>query len=163
MPRWPGTPEERAAATLKSRGVQDGECIRFTGAHDKLGYGRIAFLGVNQLVHVVAWVIVNGPVPDGYELDHVYRNGCRYRDCINLDHLEAVTRAQNVQRSRPYHKVGLCAKGVHEQTEPGTCEACNRKSRYEYHKKWQDENRDKCRKYWRDHRRRKRAAANASQ
>lgn len=158
MPRWPGTPEERAAATLRSRSVNDGECVRFTGAHDKLGYGRIAFRGVNRLVHTVAWELVNGPVPDGYELDHVYRNGCRHRDCIRLDHLEAVIHAENVRRTRQHHKVGMCEKGLHEQTGPGKCLECKRNRSYEYHKVWQDDNREKCRKYWRDHARRKREA-----
>ena len=32
-----------------------------------------------------------GPVPDGFELDHL----CRNRNCVNPDHLEVVTRRVN--------------------------------------------------------------------
>lgn len=46
--------------------------------------------------HVLEWEKVNGPVPDGMELDHL----CRVRPCVNPDHLEPVTRATNVRRGR---------------------------------------------------------------
>jgi HNH endonuclease len=37
-----------------------------------------------------------GPVPVGTELDHL----CRVRACINPDHLEPVTHAENCRRGR---------------------------------------------------------------
>lgn len=36
-----------------------------------------------------------GPIPEGLELDHL----CRVRECVNPDHLEPVTSAQNAYRS----------------------------------------------------------------
>lgn len=129
----------RAKATLQRRVVQDGECLRWQGSHDRLGYARISYLGVNRLAHVLVWEFANGPVPDGLDIDHVYQAGCRYRDCIRIEHLEAVTTAVNCQRARPYHKVGLCAKGIHPQSGPGKCVECNRD--------WWAKNKDRRRTY----------------
>lgn len=42
------------------------------------------------------YVRVNGPVPDGLELDHA----CYNPRCVNPDHLEAVTHAVNARRRR---------------------------------------------------------------
>lgn len=35
-----------------------------------------------------------GPIPEGYDVDHL----CSVRNCVNPDHLEAVTRTENIQR-----------------------------------------------------------------
>jgi hypothetical protein len=40
------------------------------------------------------WEQVNGPVPEGLELDHL----CRNRSCCNPAHLEAVTHQENCRR-----------------------------------------------------------------
>jgi hypothetical protein len=42
--------------------------------------------------HRAAWMLVNGPVPEGMVLDHI----CRNRACINLDHLRVVTQQENI-------------------------------------------------------------------
>lgn len=130
--KWSGTREEQASKakayaekSLATHVKQDGDCLRWTGAHDRLGYGRISYQGVNRLAHVLAWEFTHGAV-DGLDIDHVYHAGCRFRDCLRIEHLEAVTTAVNCQRGRPYHKVGLCGKGIHPQTEPGKCAECNR-------------------------------------
>lgn len=44
--------------------------------------------------HREVWTWVNGPVPEGLELDHL----CRVRRCVNPAHLEVVTHAENVRR-----------------------------------------------------------------
>lgn len=44
--------------------------------------------------HRVVYEMVKGPIPDGLQLDHL----CRCRMCVNPDHLEPVTRAENVRR-----------------------------------------------------------------
>jgi predicted GNAT family N-acyltransferase len=56
-------------------------------------YGVIGFDGFNYQVHRLAWVNVNGPVPNGLEVRHA----CDNPACIRLDHLELGTHAQNMQ------------------------------------------------------------------
>lgn len=64
------------------------------------GYGLCCDAGHNRHAHVVYWERVNGPVPAGLVLDHVYARGCRSRLCVNPAHLEPVTQAENMRRSR---------------------------------------------------------------
>lgn len=65
------------------------------------GYGRMyrperkrAGLTPTVLAHKWIWEDRNGPVPDGMDLDHL----CRNRSCVNPDHLEPVSRAENILR-----------------------------------------------------------------
>lgn len=91
---------------ILARTVIDGECYRFTGCHDRSGYGRITVGsrkdGTRRLasVHIVSYEHVYGPVPAGLELDHVRANGCNWRDCWNPAHLEAVTHSTNLLAER---------------------------------------------------------------
>ena len=45
-------------------------------------------------MHRTTWELVFGPVPQDLDLDHL----CRNRKCVNPDHLEPVTRKENVRR-----------------------------------------------------------------
>lgn len=64
-----------------------------------------------------------GPIPDGYEVDHL----CRVPLCVNPDHLEAVTPAENRRRAKRARRPnprgtrlgGYCAHG-HEFTDENT-------------------------------------------
>lgn len=102
---------ETAGGKLAARSVptDDGSgCIRWQGAHTPSGYGHVSVGGKGRGVHIVAHEIWIGPVPEGHEVDHVASRGCRWRDCVNPAHLEAVTHAENMARMvRPTH----CPKG----------------------------------------------------
>jgi HNH endonuclease len=78
----------------------EGECWRWTGAHSR-SYGTISLKPYKRTVyaHRFAYAYFIGPIPDGAEIDHVAERGCRFRDCVNPAHLEAVTRRTNILRS----------------------------------------------------------------
>jgi hypothetical protein len=63
----------------------------------KGGYGRKRFGKELRYAHVAYYEQYIGPVPDGFEVDHL----CKQRDCVNYEHLEAVTKTENRRRSKP--------------------------------------------------------------
>lgn len=69
-------------------------CWLWVFAQDQLGYGRATVGGRSQGAHRVVYELEKGPIPSGLELDHL----CRTRICVNPDHLEPVTHAENVRR-----------------------------------------------------------------
>lgn len=49
-----------------------------------------------KYAHVVEWEEVNGPKPEGnWDIDHL----CSNKSCVEITHLELVTRAENVKRA----------------------------------------------------------------
>ena len=101
-------------------------CDLVTTRLDRDGY---AYHGKSR-AHVVAWINVHGPLPDGMEIDHL----CRRRNCRALAHLEMVTRSENERRKSWRHRVkrSRCARGhdlsLHGIVTPEggrICRACN--------------------------------------
>lgn len=91
-------------------------CWLWHGADSGDGYGRMRGPdGVTVGVHRFAYELLVGPIPDGLELDHVWARGCTHRNCVNPDHLEPVTAAENTRRSNSATAVNgrktHCAKG----------------------------------------------------
>ncbi|MEU1443076.1 HNH endonuclease signature motif containing protein [Streptomyces mirabilis] len=88
---------------------QPNGCMHWTGHTNEHGYGRLAVDGKMVLAHRAIYEALNGKIPDEAQVDHVCHNGdascpggsvCEHRRCVNPGHLEAVTRQENLRRSR---------------------------------------------------------------
>jgi len=75
-------------------GAMDTPCDLWTGYTNADGYGVQHVGGQVRYTHTLAWEAVNGPVPDGLQLDHL----CRVRACRAVAHLEPVTSQVNTLR-----------------------------------------------------------------
>jgi HNH endonuclease len=69
-------------------------CWLWSGCVGSHGYAQIAVKHGTTVVHKILYEQKFGPVPKGLELDHL----CRVRCCVNPDHLETVTRRENIRR-----------------------------------------------------------------
>ena len=80
-------------------------CWLWSGEHMRRGYGRAKkhSKAKRQMAHTVLWEGFFGPIPDGLEMDHL----CCVPSCVNPEHLEPVTPAENMRRRRrPHCKYG---------------------------------------------------------
>jgi hypothetical protein len=104
---------------LWSKVRKDLYCWEWTAGKNSWGYGYISIHNRMRRVHRIIWEDKNGPVPDGLELDHL----CRNRGCCNPEHLEPVTRQENLRRGNRggngYEKKTHCPQG-HEYTPENT-------------------------------------------
>ena len=100
------------------------ECWIWTRSTNRDGYGQINLprsIRVSATrVHRVMWMLLRGPIPDGFVVDHDGPSGCHNHACANPSHLQIVTQRHNVvvtgtgraaERSRRTH----CPRG-HELT-----------------------------------------------
>ena len=77
--------------------VLDG-CWAWKGGHNALGYAQFnGGPGRTKAAHRWLWEQLNVRLPRCLVLDHL----CRNPSCINPDHLEPVTNAENVRRGVP--------------------------------------------------------------
>src|ERR1051326_3887830 len=116
-------------------------CLLFLGSLTNGGYGCFYDGTRLRLAHRVSYELHRGEMPDRMQIDHL----CRVRCCVNPDHLEPVTHAENLRRgsgvpestkeaTRARAKlITHCPKG-HEYTPENTrikqgkraCKACDR-------------------------------------
>jgi hypothetical protein len=116
---------------LKNIRVDAAGCWLWKGKLNRDGYARSG----NREVHRFTYEVYRCGIPEGLEIDHL----CHVRHCVNPDHLEPVTHAENVQRGilvRP--AISHCKNG-HPYDEENTywrpssrkggrrqCRTCNR-------------------------------------
>ena len=117
---------------------EDG-CWIWTGAATK-GYGQFKIAGRQLAAHRVSYEAHVGPIPDGMVLDHL----CRKTLCVNPEHLEPVTNAENIRRGRVGEREKSkthCPAG-HEYNDENTyswkngwrqCRICKRAA----HRRWE--------------------------
>lgn len=71
-----------------------GDCIAWTGATDRWGYGHFTTGKKQYRAHRWIFQYVRGVIIPGLQIDHL----CRNRSCVNVNHLELVTASENVRR-----------------------------------------------------------------
>lgn len=79
---------------------RDRGCWDWRGSIDRYGYGRFVYRAADKpsrhvLAHRWAFEHARGPIPDGLTIDHL----CLNHRCVNPDHMELVTRAENARRA----------------------------------------------------------------
>lgn len=123
-------------------------CLLYTGTLNNRGYGQISVDGAPMLAHRAIYELTAGPIPDGMALDHTCHNqdascmggdSCLHRRCINVEHLEPVTGAENTRRGKSWAINGTkthCPQGhpyditnTHLYDGRRYCRACNREIR----------------------------------
>lgn len=137
------------AEAIAGRTVRDGDCLRWTGYIRPDGYVQIKTgAGSTKYAHRLVYELTHGPIPNGLQIDHL----CRVRDCVNPDHLEAVTQQENLARKPARARDGKprrasathCRKG-HEMTPENTywwrdqrrCRTCMREAK---RRQWRPDN-----------------------
>jgi hypothetical protein len=71
------------------------ECWEWQGKKNHLGYGRFKIGRKSFGAHRVSYELFIGQIAEGLELDHT----CRVRHCVNPNHLEPVSHAENMRRA----------------------------------------------------------------
>lgn len=132
-----GTPAQRFAKRCSEPDANG--CINWTGSRKPDGYAQFNAFGHYPYVHRFAWEQVHGPIPEGLEIDHT----CKNRLCVNVAHLEAVTKLENIRRSsvgsnmacrthcpqgHPYDEANTIRKGGSRH-----CRECHRLYMVRYH------------------------------
>ena len=84
------------------------DCWEWKGAKNQSGYGIFWLKGKLIALHRFIYEKINGKISPELEVDHL----CSNRSCVNLNHLEAVTKQENHKRRVKTH----CHKG-HELTD----------------------------------------------
>jgi len=100
-------------------------CWSWKGHIGTLGYGQFRFNYKRISPHRFSYEIHKGKIPKGLVIDHL----CRNPKCVNPDHLEVVTRAENVMRGFSPHAINArkthCKKG-HKLDESRKCKKCQK-------------------------------------
>ena len=142
-----GRQTEPLDARILKKTDRSGDCWLWTGYLDRDGYAVITVGKQVMRAHRVSYSTFVGAIADGLEIDHL----CRIRHCVRPEHLEPVSRRENVlrqieatgaiggQRPNSLATDGVCVAG-HTMDEENTyrnggrafCRACHRQRNRRY-------------------------------
>lgn len=79
----------------------EGECLRWTGSVQSSGYPQYRDPATGQRVLARRWIYskLKAPIPAGLVITSIRTAGCRYLDCVRLEHLEPVTQREAARRA----------------------------------------------------------------
>lgn len=122
MPRWPElTESERFWEKVNKNGPvilgyeELGPCYLWVRRKFYNGYGQFKLSAIDGIpgsnigAHRWAWIETHGPISEFVELDHLCHTytlscnekiNCLHRSCVNVNHLQLVTHAENMLRGR---------------------------------------------------------------
>lgn len=105
--------QPHTVCSLLERATPAGDCLIWQGAKRSNGYGVTVYIGTQTTTHRVIYTLIHGALPKGVEVDHK----CNRRDCINPEHLQAVTHKTNMRLAAK--RRDTCRAG-HPWTEENT-------------------------------------------
>jgi hypothetical protein len=119
MARWPTCVKEDLLLRFGDKVLIGDGCWEWLGSHHERGYGTFWNGEKNVKAHRWLYELLVGPIPEGFEPDHL----CRNTACVRPSHLEPVTHVENVLRGE-----GACARNArkthckhgHEFTDENT-------------------------------------------
>jgi hypothetical protein len=101
----PPQSDEEFRAGFWARVEKTDSCWLWQGPLTDKGYGDIHVRDVSRpsrqrsvRVHRLTYEWAIGPIPKGLVIDHL----CRVRNCVNPEHLEAVTQGENTKRGQTF-------------------------------------------------------------